>query len=75
MIPLGLFTTPQDDRETIRPLRVDDEAALDVVPDTSLRNARSLRLQTSWLERIESYLGQSKSQEKRVRANRTAPCM
>ncbi|MCP4643003.1 MAG: hypothetical protein GY851_21335, partial [bacterium] len=48
------------DSDIVRPFTSEAEDVLDVQPHNSARNARGLRLTTTWLERVTSYTGAKK---------------
>ena len=50
-----------EDRELYRSIKEDARERYEVVPGQSVRSDRELRLDTSWIERIESYLSGSKA--------------
>lgn len=59
-----------DELDMFRALSSAAEAELQVQPDRSLRNDRSLRLDSTWLQRIDSYLGAKKNLTKSVPTQR-----
>ncbi len=52
-------------RELYRALSTDARQRYEVTPENSVRNDRELRLETTWLQRIQSYLSAGKSADTR----------
>ena len=52
-------------RELYRALTTDARQRYEVTPENSVRNDRELRLETTWLQRIQSYLSAGKSADTR----------
>lgn len=64
--------TKQATGDLFRPLTTEAQQTLNVLPDLSLRSDRALRLESSWLDRINTYVGGAKSMSTANRSARAA---